>query len=82
MRPTLESLVELDICSVFGAEFFLRIQEVIVREFLTAGEIANTCRVSDETVRNWARAGRLKAIRIGRKYLFAKRDIESMLDGA
>jgi excisionase family DNA binding protein len=53
-----------------------------MREFLTAGEIARTCRVSDETVRNWARAGRLKSIRIGRKFLFDKSDVELLFDGA
>jgi excisionase family DNA binding protein len=65
-----------------SSRVFSEFLEVLMREFLTAGEIARTCRVSDETVRNWARAGRLKSIRIGRKFLFDKSDVELLFDGA
>ena len=34
-------------------------------DFLTVEEVAERCRVSDQTVRNWIDSGRLKAKRLG-----------------
>lgn len=33
--------------------------------YLTIDEVAHACRVTDRTVRNWIRAGRLPAYRVG-----------------
>lgn len=35
--------------------------------FFTVAEIAKTLKISDQTVRNWIDAGRLPALRIGRR---------------
>ncbi len=53
-----------------------------VPELLTVGEAAEAFRVTEETVRKWARQGRLKAIpmptRIKR---FRREDIEAIVNG-
>jgi excisionase family DNA binding protein len=41
-------------------------------KFLTVEEVADRLRVSTDTVREWAKSGRLEAHRPGRRFLFTE----------
>ena len=44
-------------------------------------EVAATCRTCAETIRRHIRAGRLKAVRIGKGYGVRRRDLEAYVEG-
>ena len=46
---------------------------------LSAGDVATRLGVSLHAVRAWTRAGRLRAIRLGRRVRFDPRDIEALI---
>jgi excisionase family DNA binding protein len=46
---------------------------------LSAGDVATRLGVSLHAVRSWTRAGRLRAIRLGRRVRFDPRDIEALI---
>ena len=46
---------------------------------LTIPDVAEFCRVSERTVRRWIKAGELPAIRLGRQWRIAKKDLERFL---
>jgi excisionase family DNA binding protein len=50
-------------------------------EFLTVEEIANTLKVSVQTVRNWIKTGKLPALKVGRQWRVRKEDFEKYLEG-
>lgn len=50
---------------------------------LTVGEVAEEFRLDGETVRRWARSGRIKAVRLpGGQWRFRREDIEKILSDA
>lgn len=55
----------------------------IAEKFFTAPEVASmfrmTARTSVEKVNQWASAGKIRAYKIGRQWLFKQRDVEAFL---
>ena len=47
---------------------------------LTVGQIATTTDFDERSVRRWIKAGRLKAIRLGREYRVRPQDFEDFLE--
>jgi excisionase family DNA binding protein len=47
-----------------------------MRDHLSAREAADYCGVSEKTVRNWLRAGRLKAEKLGRAFRIPREQLE------
>ena len=48
-------------------------------EYLTVKEVARILRKRPATVREYIKAGRLKAKKVGRDYRIAKRDLQAFL---
>jgi excisionase family DNA binding protein len=48
-------------------------------DLLNVSEVADLLRVSNQTVYNMIRDGRLKAVKIGRGWRFMRKDIESII---
>lgn len=48
-------------------------------DLLNVSEVADLLRVSNQTVYNMIKDGRLKAVKIGREWRFMRKDIESIL---
>lgn len=51
-------------------------------DVLNVSEVADLLRVSNQTVYNMIRDGRLRAIKIGREWRFMRKDIESIISNA
>lgn len=49
-------------------------------KFYTTEEVAEICRVTKETVRDWCRTGKLKGTKRGRSYLIAEDDLKEYLE--
>ncbi|WP_050899193.1 helix-turn-helix domain-containing protein [Marinitoga piezophila] len=49
-------------------------------EFLTKKEVAKLLKVSEVTIYRWSKQGILKPIKIGKKVLFKRADIEKLLN--
>ncbi len=50
--------------------------------FLLVEEVANETRTCVATVRYWIKNGKLKAIRIGRRLLVSRADLDALLAGS
>ncbi len=50
------------------------------KKFLRVADILGVLPVSEETVRNWIRQGKLKARKIGRDYFIDPDDFQEFLD--
>jgi excisionase family DNA binding protein len=50
------------------------------KKFLRVADILEVLPVSDETVRNWIRQGKLKARKIGRDYFIDPDDFQAFLN--
>ena len=50
------------------------------RPFMTTHEIAELLKVSEATVRNWIHEGELRAIRVGREFRVAAKDLEAFFE--
>ncbi|MEA4846496.1 MAG: helix-turn-helix domain-containing protein [Clostridiaceae bacterium] len=50
-------------------------------DILNLKEVAEILRVSNQTIYNMIRDGRLKAVKLGREWRFLRKDIESLLGG-
>jgi len=50
------------------------------KKFLRVADILEVLPVSEETVRNWIRQGKLKARKIGRDYFIDPDDFQAFLD--
>ncbi len=48
---------------------------------LTKSEAAHELRISENTLTAWVKAGRVPYIRIGRKYLFSRDELNRFLKG-
>ncbi len=53
---------------------------MLSRPFLTTQEIAELLKVSEATVRTWIHDESLRAVRIGRDFRVAAKDLEAFLD--
>lgn len=51
----------------------------IMRDWLTAEEIAKELQVTGETVRAWCRAGQLRATRVGGRWRIKRSDLDEFL---
>lgn len=49
-------------------------------EFLTVNEVAAILNLHHQTVRNWIDAGRLLAVRIGRRVRVIRRDLDELIE--
>jgi excisionase family DNA binding protein len=47
-------------------------------ELLTASQAAEALSASSQTIRNWIRAGQLRAVRIGNRFLIPHSEVERM----
>jgi excisionase family DNA binding protein len=50
--------------------------------FLTVAEVAEKLRLNQQTVRNWIDAGSLPALRVGRRVLIKRSDLDRILEDA
>jgi excisionase family DNA binding protein len=48
-------------------------------EFLTVAEVAERLRLNQQTVRNWLDAGKLPAVRIGRRVRILRSDYDALV---
>ncbi|WP_029008227.1 helix-turn-helix domain-containing protein [Azospirillum halopraeferens] len=53
---------------------------MLSKPLMTVHEVAAVLRISEETVREWIHAKDLRAIRFGREWRVAVRDLESFLN--
>ena len=53
---------------------------MLSKPFFTTHEIAELMKVSEATVRSWIRDGELRAIRLGREFRVAAKDLEAFVD--
>jgi len=49
-------------------------------ELLTPNQVARHLRVSDDTVYGWLRRGRLRGVKLGRRWRVAKSDLDAFLE--
>jgi excisionase family DNA binding protein len=49
-------------------------------EFMTVAEVAATLKLNQQTVRNWIDAGRLPALRLGRRVRIKRSDFDAIVD--
>jgi len=53
---------------------------VLSRPFMTTHEIAELLKVREQTVRAWIHQRELRAVRLGREFRVAVRDLEAFVD--
>jgi excisionase family DNA binding protein len=53
---------------------------MLSKPFMTTHEIAELFKVSEATVRAWIHEGELRAIRLGREFRVAAKDMEAFVD--
>jgi len=53
--------------------------ESMIDKLLTSKEVADKLQIKETTIREWARVGKLKAIRVGRYWRFRSQDVENWL---
>jgi len=53
----------------------------MIEQLLTSKEVADKLQIKETTVREWARIGILKAIRVGRYWRFRSNDLDNWLKG-
>jgi excisionase family DNA binding protein len=53
---------------------------MLSKPFMTTHEIAELFKVSEATVRAWIHEGELRAIRVGREFRVAAKDLEAFVD--
>ena len=53
---------------------------MLSRPFMTTHEIAELLKVSEATVRSWIHEGDLRAVRFGREFRIAFKDLEAFVD--
>ncbi len=47
-------------------------------ETITVREAAEICRVEERTIRDWIKQGKLKAMRLGKRYRLERADVEAL----
>ena len=53
---------------------------MLSRPFLTTQEIAELLKVREQTVRNWIHAQELRAVKLGREFRVAVKDLEAFVE--
>jgi excisionase family DNA binding protein len=53
---------------------------MLSKPFMTTHEIAELFKVSEATVRTWIHEGELRAIRVGREFRVAAKDLEAFVN--
>ncbi len=53
---------------------------MLSKPFLTTHEVADLLKVNEATVRSWIHSGTLRAIRLGREFRVAARDLEAFVN--
>lgn len=53
---------------------------MLSRPFMTTHEISELLKVSEATVRNWIHEGELRAVRFGREFRVAAKDLEAFVE--
>lgn len=53
---------------------------MLSRPFMTTHEIAELLKVSEATVRSWIHEGELRAVRFGREFRVAVKDLEAFVN--
>jgi len=53
---------------------------MLSKPFLTTHEVADLLKVSEATVRSWIHSGTLRAVRLGREFRVAVRDLEAFIN--
>ena len=49
------------------------------RKLLTSREVADMLQIKETTIREWARIGKIRAVRVGRYWRFRLQDVEDWL---
>ena len=49
------------------------------RKLLTSRELADMLQIKETTIREWARIGKIRAVRVGRYWRFRLQDVEDWL---
>jgi excisionase family DNA binding protein len=57
-----------------------KLSSMLSRPFLTTHEIAELLKVREPTVRAWIHDGELRAVRLGREFRVAAKDLEAFLN--
>jgi excisionase family DNA binding protein len=47
-------------------------------ELLTVSQVAEACNATNQTIRNWIRAGRLNSVRIGNRFLIPRQEVDRL----
>lgn len=50
-----------------------------IPELMTVGEVAAACRTTESTVRYWHQLGRLRGVKLGRRRLFPRSEVEAFV---
>lgn len=53
---------------------------MLSRPFLTTQEVARLLKVSEATVRSWIHESELRAVRLGREFRIAAKDLEAFVN--
>ncbi len=53
---------------------------MLSRPFFTIHEIAELLKISEATIRNWIHDGELRAVRFGREFRVAAKDLEAFVN--
>ena len=53
---------------------------MLSKPFFTIHEIAELLKISEATIRNWIHAGELRAVRLGREFRVAAKDLEAFVN--
>ena len=53
---------------------------MLSKPFMTTLEIAKLLKVKEPTVRSWIHEGQLKAVKLGREFRVAVKDLEAVID--
>lgn len=53
---------------------------MLSKPFMTTHEVAGLLKVSEATIRNWIHEGELRAIRVGREFRVAVKDLEAFVN--
>jgi excisionase family DNA binding protein len=65
-----------------GFWLFFALSQMMIQldgnHYLTATQAAKRLEVSDETIRRWARLGRLPARKVGLQYFILEQDVEEL----
>lgn len=65
---------------MFDAQELKGPDAVLSKPLLTTHEVAELLKVGEQTVRSWIKSEELRAVRLGREFRVAVRDLEAFVD--